>query len=245
MADEIFLDTILTDKICLDPSMIRHGVQEVILDKLRDKFEGVCTHHGYIKPNSIIIQKCSLGQVRTFSLNGAVVYSVLYKARVCNPAIGSIITAKIINMNKFGYLAESMSILEIIIPKDANTKEYNQFDLISVQIIGKKFELGDKKLSIVGKIIAEEVHVVVNDNESTYVNDNDDDEDQVNNDDDSDSSEDGSDKESSTSEAQESDSESSAESESEEEDDENADGDADDDDVEEDDEDTSVGGNDD
>lgn len=152
--DDIFIDTVLSDKVCLSPSMIREGLKDCILEKLTKKFEEVCTYHGLIRKDSIEIHKYSLGQVRTFSLNGDVIYNVMYKAQVCNPAIGSIIRAKITNMNKFGILAEALEVLEIIVPRDEDMAIHNIGDEITISIIGKKFELGDTKISIVGKILS-------------------------------------------------------------------------------------------
>lgn len=151
--DDIFLDTILSDKVCLSPIIIRDGLKEVIVERLKNRFENVCTHHGFIRQDSIEIVKYSLGQVRTFSLNGDVIFNVMYKAQVCNPAIGSTVSAKVVNMNKFGILAESLGILEIIVPREDLTIVYKVGQDISVNILGKKFELGDTKLSIVGKIL--------------------------------------------------------------------------------------------
>lgn len=151
--DCVFIETVLSDKICLPPCHVRDGISETLLDRLKSKYESVCTHHGYIKTNSIEIQHYSLGQIRTFSLNGDVVFIVVYKAHVCNPCIGSMVCATVVNMNKFGILAESLGVLEIVIPREDDVVEYKIGDQINVAIIGKKFEIGDTKLSIVGKVV--------------------------------------------------------------------------------------------
>ena len=76
-------------------------------------------------------------------------------------------------MNKFGILAETgiiynnkvMPILEIIVAKQTvdmnsliNLDTLNIGDIVTVEILGKKYELTDTKISIVGRIIAKGNH---------------------------------------------------------------------------------------
>lgn len=170
--NNLFVETILSDKICLSPLMIREGLKDSLLEKLVSKFENVCTYHGFIRRESIEIHKYSMGQVRTFSLNGDVVYNVMYKAQVCNPAIGSIMKAKIVNMNKFGFLAEALGVLEIIVPREDNLSSYQIGDEITICVQGKKFELGDLKISIVANIISN-LHPYTHEQNSHDLNDDD------------------------------------------------------------------------
>lgn len=167
--NDIFIRTLLTDKIKLRPSQISNRLKEHLINSLRQKFEGMCSYHGYIKPNSIEIFKYSLGTIQALSLNGDVEYIVQYNADVCNPSIGSIVHTKIVNTNKFGVLAHTgisdesgrfVPILEVVVAKnmvnaqnDRNVEELKVGDEIHVEIIGKKFELSDKKISAVARII--------------------------------------------------------------------------------------------
>jgi DNA-directed RNA polymerase subunit E'/Rpb7 len=163
--NDIFVKTLLTDKIKIKPQFLSQSVKTHIQNLLIKKFEGVCSYHGYIKPRSIVIHKHSLGNVMAVSLNGDVEFKVQYFADVCNPSIGSIVQTKIVNSNKFGYLAHTgihmhgfMPILEIIIAKassDASlvNEDFVIGDEIFVEIIGKKFELGDKKIAAIARII--------------------------------------------------------------------------------------------
>ena len=111
------------------------------------------------------------------SLNGDVIYNVQYKADVCLPVIGTVIKAVITNINKFGILAEAsisgvdeygkltkISVIEVIITKHAvgitNTVELESLvvgDEINVEIMGKKFELNDKKICAIGRVVSDEV----------------------------------------------------------------------------------------
>ena len=161
---DIFIKTLLQDKVRIKPAELTSTIEQDILAILQNKFEGKCTKHGYIKNRSINIDKCGMGYVQTFSLNGDIIFNVSYYADVCNPAIGSIIDAKVVNMNKFGILAELSVkkdvILEIIIAKsmvnivnEIPIDNYSINDIITLEILGKKYELGDKKVSIVGRTV--------------------------------------------------------------------------------------------
>lgn len=167
-SSDIFVRTYLNDKIKVKPQFLCKNIKDYIHNVLVSKFEGKCTYHGYIKPNSIKIIKVSLGQVQAITLNGDIVYNVQYQADVCNPSIGSIIQAKVVNTNVFGILAECgididntyVPILEIIIAKntvelssDIDTSYIKTGHVLYVEILGKKYELNETKISIVGKVI--------------------------------------------------------------------------------------------
>jgi hypothetical protein len=129
-------------------------------------------------------------------LNGDVEYIVKYSADVCNPAVGSSVKAKVVNQNMFGILAEcsikngsiTRPVLEIIIAKvsstndpEVNVESVNVGDIINVEIVGKKFELDDTKITIVGKIISNKKNIVkidlldVENDDDDVVEDDDDD----------------------------------------------------------------------
>jgi len=182
MTQDIFVPSVLVDKVKIKPHQISSNMKDVLQWILESKFEGKCSYHGFIKPKSIKVHSYSMGKVFDMSLNGDVEYVIQYHADICNPAIGSIIPAIVTNKNNFGILAESFidfaepskkanemktknhnkrgrSILEIIIVKSHHIEKDIKFDKIkendwvNVEILGKKFELNDKKLSAWGRIV--------------------------------------------------------------------------------------------
>lgn len=168
---EVFVKSLLVDRVKLSPQQLAKDYKDTVAHALRAKMEGRCTRHGYIRPNSIEVVKISPGALRMFSLNGDVVYTVAYKAQVCNPAVNSIVEAHVTNTNKFGVLAEvwieasdsnglpkRATVLEIIIAKQGafasdDVHNVQVGDKVNVEILGKKFELNDKRISAVGKIV--------------------------------------------------------------------------------------------
>ena len=163
MADNLFIHALLIDRVKLKPRQVTKEFETHIFAKLKQTFEGRCTYHGYIKIDSIEIVKVSCGMVKDITLNGDTIYNVSYYADVCNPVVGSIISVKVVNTNMFGILAEksvviankSYSILDVIVAKN-NNNELDKIKVgnsINVEIIGKKYELEDKKITVIGKIV--------------------------------------------------------------------------------------------
>ena len=173
----LFVTCMLNDKIVVNPSMVTEDMQSYLEKTLREKYEGICSYHGYIKPGSIKIIKYSMGFVMSISLDGSVVYRVQYQASVCNPIIGNVIVCRVVNMNKFGILAEAgtalvddatVNVLDVIVPKnsaailsDIDLDAVRIGDEIHVEIKGKKFELHQKKISILARAVSPTAKVQV------------------------------------------------------------------------------------
>lgn len=153
----------------LNPSELDSKYQERIYDKLRASYEGLCTKFGYIKPDSIEIVKRSYGSFVKEHFNGFIKFEVVCRAEVCNPVQGSIVKAMIKNKNQLGILAESLMdaedkqipILDIIIPiksagiiSQINLDTLSIGDTINVEVMGKKYQIHDKKISIIGRVIS-------------------------------------------------------------------------------------------
>lgn len=160
MADNIFMRMLLTDKIKLEPAFLSKRYKEEVLRRLKLKLEGICSRHGFIKPNSIEIYKVCMGKVELVSLNGNVLFDVSFYADICNPLIGSVIKSKVMNVNKFGILAEAEGVVDIIIAKNSvgiqSEVDLNKVrigDEVLVEVVGKKFELNDKKIALIGRVV--------------------------------------------------------------------------------------------
>ena len=162
--DSIFIRTLCTDKVKVRAGKVSKRFRTAVLNRLVDLFEGKCSHHGYIRKNSIELYKISPGEILVHTLNGDVQYTVQYYAEICNPSVGTSIRARVVNKNKFGILAHVFDarvedpVLEIIVPQDAipKTDEPNAMEDVSkgqeitIQVLGRKYAIGDTKISIVG-----------------------------------------------------------------------------------------------
>ena len=107
MDESLFVRVVVKDSIKIHASLVAAGSLEAVTQRLQSKYEQVCSRHGYIRKGSIEVLKYSLGRVEMDALNGDVTYIVQYSADVANPTIGSVVSATVKNMNKFGILAES------------------------------------------------------------------------------------------------------------------------------------------
>jgi DNA-directed RNA polymerase subunit E'/Rpb7 len=170
----MFIQTLLRDHVKLHARELGRNYRDVLTVKLRSAVEGKCTRHGYVVPNSVAFVGCSCGKLDGASLNGDVVYEVEYMAKVCNPPEKSVVQARVVNVNRFGILAHggtvsvedagtevTLHVLEIIVAKqgvslasDVDLNAIRIGDEVQVQILGKRFELNDTKITVIGKIIS-------------------------------------------------------------------------------------------
>jgi DNA-directed RNA polymerase subunit E'/Rpb7 len=180
-----FLRAEFTDFVKIHPKFIGKKITKHVLKILKETKEGLCSNHGYIKKDSINIIKVGHYTVEVATFHGYMNCAVTYEALVCNPVKGNIVNAKVVNMNNFGVLCASfiendIPILEIIVPKHSisiqsdvdlqNDIKIN--DNVRVKIIGKKYQLFNNKISIIGKIVNDKTKVNIdNINESSKIDD--------------------------------------------------------------------------
>ena len=157
---DIYVRSLLHEKVKLPAGKINKNYKETIFNELKAKVEGKCTKHGFIKADSIDIQQIQHGTVEMASLNGNIVFDVKFYCDVCNPAPGSVVKCRVCNINKFGILAEVKPVLEIIIAKnsvniksDLDLESVQIGDDILVEVVGKKYEIGDTRILIIGRIV--------------------------------------------------------------------------------------------
>ena len=181
MNTELFIPIKFRTTVILTPNEINSNFENLILNKLRINFESVCSKYGYIKKNTIKIIKRSVGTLKKEHFNANLYFDVICIAEICNPAQGSIIKCKVKAKNSLGLLAEgyydNIPILQIIIPKisagiqsEINIDTINVNDEIKIEVCGKKYQLFDKHISIIGRAIKDKKEFIKN----SIVNDDDD-----------------------------------------------------------------------
>ena len=164
MTAELFIPIKFRTTIILTPNEINKDYETTILTKLKNNYESICSKYGYIKKDTIRIIKRSIGQLKKEHFNSNCYFDVICIAEICNPAQGSIIKCKVKAKNSLGVLAEgyydNIPILQIIIPKisagiqsEINIDTINIGDEIKIEVCGKKYQLFDKHISIIGRAI--------------------------------------------------------------------------------------------
>ena len=164
MTTELFIPIKFRTTIIITPSEINADFENTILNKLKTNYENICSKYGYIKKDTIKIIKRSVGQLKKEHFNANVLFDVMCIAEICNPAQGSIIKCKVKAKNSLGVLAEgyydNIPILQIIIPKisagiqsEINIDTISIGDEVKIEVCGKKYQLFDKHISIIGRAI--------------------------------------------------------------------------------------------
>lgn len=157
----IYSRCLLTRKIVLPINVIGKNIDEVIEEYIRNHFEGKCVVEGYVKPNSCKIIRHSCG---TIERGNNVIFEIVFECNVCYPVEGMLISCIAKNIVKAGIRAESStevpSPIVVFIAKDHNYSsqqfaDVKEGDKINVRVIGQRFELNDKYVSIIGELVKE------------------------------------------------------------------------------------------
>ena len=155
----IYSRCLITRNIVLPITAIGKNIRETIEENIKFKFEGKCVVEGYIKPNSSNIITHSSGLVIR---GNSISFEVVFECEVCFPVEGMIISCVAKNITKAGIRAESAtdtpSPVVVFIAKDHHYtnnyfSEIKEGDNINVRVIGQRFELNDKYISIIGEVI--------------------------------------------------------------------------------------------
>lgn len=155
----IYSRCLLTRKVVLPITFVGKNLDEVIEEYIHDNFEGKCIVEGFVKPNSTKIIRHSSGVIER---GCNIVFEVVFECDICFPVEGMLISCVVKNIVKAGIRAESStdvpSPFVVFIAKDHrfNSQQLNDVqvgDIITVRVIGQRFELNDKAISIIGKLV--------------------------------------------------------------------------------------------
>jgi hypothetical protein len=153
----LFNQILITKSIPISINNIGNSIKETLEKAIAFQVEGKCIVEGYIKPNTVEIITFSSGLVQ----GSIVIFDVVFQCYVCSPVEGMHITCIAKHINKAGIRAEineTPSPVVIFIARDhnynsplfAHIKEDNE---IKVRVIGQRFELNDKYISIIAELV--------------------------------------------------------------------------------------------
>ena len=155
----VYTRCLINRKIVLPITSIGKNLQEVIEDNVKANFEGKCLVEGYIKDNSCKIITYSSGIINR---GNYISFEVVFECEVCFPVEGMNIQCVAKNVTKAGIRAESAydvpSPIVVFVAKDHHFNvphfaEIQEGDKINIRVIGQRFELNDKYISIIGELI--------------------------------------------------------------------------------------------
>lgn len=159
IVNNIYYNALLNRNIEIPFTHIGKNINEIISKYLKN-IEGKCSVEGYIKNNSIKIVNYSSGLLKDENVK----FNVNFECDICNPSEGIIISSQVLNVSKAGIRAilnnydENNSPLMIFIIREHNYNNeifnnVNKDDIINVKIVGTRFELNDKNITVIGELI--------------------------------------------------------------------------------------------
>uniref|UniRef100_A0A6C0KVV7 Uncharacterized protein n=1 Tax=viral metagenome TaxID=1070528 RepID=A0A6C0KVV7_9ZZZZ len=154
----IYSQSLITRSIILPITAIGKNLKQTIEIDIANNFEGKCVAEGFIKSGSSKIITYSSGVVK----GSDIIFEVVFECLICCPVEGMLIQCQAKNITKAGVRAESSeekpSPVVVFVTRDhhyasqqfSNIKEGDNF---VARVIGQRFELNDKYVSIIAELI--------------------------------------------------------------------------------------------
>ena len=167
----MFRPALIKRRIKLKAAEVGANVRAVLEDRARALLEGVCGKEGFVRPGTVALEQLSPGVLSTIDMGRHYEFALVLRAEVCNPAPGLQFTALVRETNNFGVLAEGgyydekgtlVPVIEVVVVRDTVVAK-NEVDLskvkpgdeIGIELLGKRYELRDKRISAFGRAVAQ------------------------------------------------------------------------------------------
>ena len=156
--ESIFSKSLLTRSVNIPITVISKNIHEILETNIKSMYEGKCSVEGYIKTDSCKLITYSSGLIQSTNVK----FEVVFECMIACPVEGMRINCVVKNITKAGIRAESAeddpSPIIVFITRDhhymseyfSNVKEK---DNIEIKVIGQRFELNDKYISIIASLI--------------------------------------------------------------------------------------------
>ena len=157
----IYSRGLITRNVTLTITNIGKNIKETLEKAIAFNFEGKCLVEGFIKPNSSKIITYSSGLIERGNI---ISFEIIFECDICFPVEGTKISCVAKNITKAGIRGESAfdvpSPIVVFIARDHhyNVAEFGtvkEDDKFTVRVIGQRFELNDKFISIIGELVKE------------------------------------------------------------------------------------------
>ena len=171
----VYSRCLITRNIVLPITAVGKNILEVIEQNVSVNFEGKCIVEGFVKPVSTKIITYSSGII---SRGINVTFQVVFECDVCFPVEGMLISCVAKNITKAGIRADSADAVPspviVFVAKDHNYSndlfsEIKEGDKFNVRVIGQRFELNDKYVSIIGELVKPKIVKENNYDQKKYV----------------------------------------------------------------------------
>jgi DNA-directed RNA polymerase subunit E'/Rpb7 len=146
------------EKVYLTPKDLRNDIEsvdDILIEKLKERLEQRCSPHGYVLPGTLEILTRSTGMVDSGRFSGDWSFLVKAKGKVLNPPEGVIVEVEVLKSNKMGIYAVYENAIRLMVPRDLHLgdEEFDNLkvgDRINVEIQKSRFQLRDQFIVSVG-----------------------------------------------------------------------------------------------
>tara|TARA_Y100000992_G_scaffold302444_1_gene276639 strand:+ start:21351 stop:21842 length:492 start_codon:yes stop_codon:yes gene_type:complete len=156
--EEVYFKSIDSYKLQINFKDLSNDLYNLLQNNLSNILEGKCNNNGLIKKNSVKIITHSSGEL----IGNKIQFDIIYESLLTNPIENMIIECKISSVTKVGIRAilnnDDSNPYVVFLSRDHhyNNKlfsEKNIGDIINVKVLGKRFELYDENISIIGELL--------------------------------------------------------------------------------------------
>ena len=159
----LFSNALITKKIHVNIQNIGSNIKQTLEKMIAADIEGKCIVEGFVKNRSTKIMTYSSGLVQ----GSSVTFEVVYECSICSPVEGMIINCIAKNITKAGIRAEtndSPSPVVIFVARDHHYttpyfSEVKENEDIVVKVIGQRYELNDKYISIIAELVPKQLQI--------------------------------------------------------------------------------------
>ena len=156
----VYIRSLLTQKIVLKYDEVNSELFDILETKIKKLNEGKCIKEGYVKNNSVKLLTYSSGEL----FDNKILFECVFECFITNPVESTLIYCITRSITKVGVRAELIvddetSPYVIFIARDHhyNNESFSQIkenDIIQVRILGQRYELNDKFISIIAELIS-------------------------------------------------------------------------------------------
>jgi DNA-directed RNA polymerase subunit E'/Rpb7 len=156
----VYSRSLLTRKIVLKYDEVNSELFDILETKIKKLNEGKCIKEGYVKNNSVKLLTYSSGEL----FDNKILFECVFECLITNPVESTMIYCITKSITKVGVRAELIvddehSPYVVFIARDHhyNNEAFSQIkenDIIQVRILGQRYELNDKFISIIAELIS-------------------------------------------------------------------------------------------
>ena len=155
----IYSRGLLSRNVVIPITGIGKNIEETIENSVKNEYEGKCSEEGYVRPHSIKIITHSSGRIDRGNM---VQFDVVFECDICFPVEGMLIACTAVTITEAGIRAISTSdnptpIMVFLAKEHHYNDEYfssvKEGDSVTIRVIGQRFELNDKWISIIAELV--------------------------------------------------------------------------------------------